>query len=135
MGLTKKIMLALGGLLIFLIAVQIVVADKYKATVLVIEGEKKVGVNPTDRVIDFGDLSRDTSAERVVSLKSGNRPAYVYILKFGKIAELVKTDDASFVLGRNEEKKVSFSMYMPPSAPIGERMNGYVWIFKLPKLF
>lgn len=136
MPLWKKIIWGVMALIVLLLAVQIVVADKYKATVLPIEGEKKVGVNPTTEVLDFGDLSKDTSATRVVTLKSGGAGGtYIWIMKFGSLSDLIKTSDSAIYLKPGEERKVEFSVYMPASAPIGQRMDGWVWIFKIPKIF
>jgi len=131
----RKIAWVIVILIILVVAVQIAIADKYKATVLPIEGEKKVGVNPTTEVLDFGDLSRDTSATRTITLKSsGGLGTYIYIMKFGSLSDLIKISDSKIYLKPGEERKVEFSVYMPNSAPIGTRMNGYVWIFKVPKI-
>ena len=136
MVLVKKAVWLVVLILLFLLAVQIVNADKYQATVLPIEGEKKVGVNPTGESLDFGDLSKDTSANRYVSLKSSSsRDTYVWITKFGALSQLIKIDDNKFILKAGQEKKVEFSLYMPASAAINKRLNGYVWIFKLPKMW
>ncbi len=132
----KKIVWGIVILILLVVVVQVVLAQKYKATVLVIEGEKKVGVNPTSESLDFGDLSHDTSAVRTVTLKSGgNGDTYVYIMTFGALSDLIKISENNFVLKSGQEKKVEFSVYMPVSAKIGERMNARVWIFKLPKLW
>lgn len=136
MPLGKKIFLVVLAIIVLVAAVQVVNADKYKATVLPIEGERKVGVNPTSELLDFGDLSRDTAASRTVTLKSsGSSNTYVWIMKFGTLADLIKTEQSSFVLKAGEEKKVEFNVYMPNSAPIGQRMDGNVWIFKIPKIW
>lgn len=131
----KKIIWLIAAVLAFIVIVQIAVADKYKAQVLVIEGEKKVGVNPTDEKLDFGDLSADTSATRYVTLNAGGIGTYVYVLKFGSIAELVKLSENNFTMKKGDEKKLEFTVYMPPSAPVGEKYTGYVWIFKTPRVW
>ena len=131
----KKIVWGIVIVLVFVVAVQIVVAEKYKAQVLVIEGEKTVGVNPTDEKLDFGDLSGDTSAIRYVTLKAGGIDTYIMVWKFGSIAELIKISENNFVMKKGDEKKLEFNVYMPPSAPVGEKYTGRVWIFKLPKIF
>ena len=131
----KIIIWSLVFVVVFISAVQISVADKYKAQVLVIEGEKKVGVNPTTTNLDFGDLSGDTSATRFVSLNAGGAKTQIFVFKFGSIAELIKVNDKSFVMEAGDEKRLEFSLYMPVSAPAGERYTGWVWIFKIPKLF
>jgi len=136
MRLWQKIAWLVVLLIVVVLGVQVALADKYKATVLPIEGEKKVGVNPTTEVLDFGDLSKDTSATRTVSLKSGSSgQTYVYVMKWGSVSELMKVSDSNFVLKGGEEKKIEFNVYMPSSAKIGQRMDGYVWIFKVPKIW
>ena len=134
-GWAKKIIWAIVALIVFVLIVQIAVADKYSAQVIVIEGEKKVGVNPTTEKLDFGDLSADTSATRYVTLNAGGMNTYVYVLKFGSIAELVKLSENSFTMRKGDEKKLEFTLYMPPSAPVGEKYTGRVWIFKIPKMW
>jgi hypothetical protein len=135
MGIGKKITWIVIAIILFIVIVQIAVADRYEAQVLVIEGEKKVGVNPTAEKLDFGDLSADTSATRYVTLNAGGMNTYVYVLKFGSIAELIKLSENNFTLSQGDEKKLEFTLYMPPSAPIGEKYTGRVWIFKVPKVW
>jgi len=136
MSLGKIIFWVIIAVVVLVAGVQVVNADKYKATVLPIEGEKKVGVNPTDQALDFGDLSADTSASRYVTLKSsGSRDTYIWIMKFGSLADLIKTDQSAFTLKAGEEKKIEFNVYMPSSAPKNQRMDGSVWIFKIPKIW
>jgi hypothetical protein len=132
----RKIAWIIVIIILIVAAVQVVLAQKYKATVLVIEGEKKVGVNPTTEVLDFGDLSHDTSATRTVTLKSGGgNGAYIWIMKFGTLSDLIKISDSKIYLKPGEERKVEFSVYMPVSAKTGQRMNAYVWMFKIPKIW
>jgi len=131
----KKIFWGIIALIILLLIVQIIIADKYKAQVLVIEGEKKVGVNPTTEKLDFGDLSADTSQTRYITLNAAGMNTFIYVLKFGSIAELIKLNDNSFSLTEGDEKRLEFSLYMPSSAPVGEKYTGQVWIFKIPKIW
>lgn len=131
----KIIKWSLLGILVFIIAVQISIADKYKAQVLVIPGEKKVGVNPTTEKLDFGDLSADTSATRIITMQAGGIDTFVMIWKFGKISELIKISENNFTMQKGDNKKIEFNVYMPPSAPEGELYTGNVWIFKVPKFW
>ena len=131
----KKIAWGIVALVVMIAVVQVAVADKYQAQVAVIEGEGKVGVNPTTEKLDFGDLSGDTSAARYITLNAGGMDTYVYIWKFGSIAELIKLNDNNFIMKRGGEKKLELSVYMPPSAPVGEKYTGRVWIFKIPKVW
>ncbi len=135
MSFGKKITWIVIAIILFIVIVQVAVADKYSAQVLVIEGEKKVGVNPTEERLDFGDLSADTSATRYVTLNAGGMDTYVYVLKFGSIAELIKLSENNFTMSQGDEKKLEFTLYMPPSAPVGEKYTGRVWIFKIPKVW
>lgn len=116
--------------------VQIMAAERYSAVVNVIEGVDKVGVNPSAERLDFGDLSRDTGASRFVTLKNNGRVSKsVFVVKRGKIAELMKTDQSSkFTIRPGEEIKLEFNVRIPVSAPYGS-YTGSVLIFKWPKLF
>jgi len=134
-SLLKKIIWGIIILILFIIVVQIAVADKYTAQVQVIEGEKKVGVNPTSERLDFGDLSADTAANRYVTLNAEGLDTYIMVIKFGSIAELIKLNKNNFTIRKGDVERLEFSLYMPPSAPVGNKYTGYVWIFKLPKLF
>lgn len=131
----KKILLVILAVIIFIAIIQISVADKYTAQVQVIEGEKKVGVNPTGEKLDFGDLSADTAATRYVTLKASGINTYIMVWKFGSIAELIKLNKNNFTMKKGDEEKLEFTLYMPPSAPIDKKYAGYIWIFKLPKIF
>src|SRR3989338_6988792 len=77
-------------LVLMFIAVQFFNAAKYEALVQVIE-EDKIGVNPTGERLDFGDLPRDKSAVRTVTLESkGNTPAYVMVWNRGEMGDFLK---------------------------------------------
>jgi hypothetical protein len=123
------------AILVFIVVVQIVVADKYEAQVLVIEGEKKVGVNPTTERLDFGDLSADTSATRYISLAAGGVDTHIMVWKMGAISELIKLNKNNFTISKGQSERLEFTLYMPPSAPVGEKYEGRVWVFKIPRLW
>lgn len=131
----KKIIWGIVVLILFVAAIQIAVADKYSAQVIVIAGEKKVGVNPTTEKLDFGDLSADTTATRFITLNADGMDTYILVWKFGGIAELIKLNKNNFIISQGQTEKLEFSLYMPPSAPIDKKYSGYVWIFKLPKIW
>src|SRR3989344_5559914 len=124
------IIIAIFFLFVFYIVLD---ANKYRATVRVIEGEGQVGVNPTDRALDFGDLSLGTSAVRRVDMNNGTPvPFYVIMLKTGRISELIKIDKNYFRLAPGENIKIEYTVYMPASAKIDDTYNGRVYLFKLP---
>jgi hypothetical protein len=131
----KKIIKGIVVLIIVIAAIQVVIADKYRAQVAVIAGDKKVGVNPTTEMLDFGDLSGDTSATRLITMTAGGMDTYVHVMKFGSIAELIKVSENDFTMKKGDTKKLEFAMYMPPSAQAGQKYNGNVWIFKIPKIW
>ena len=126
--------LAVGLTVVFLFIFYVTLdASKYEAQVIVIEGEGKVGINPTTERLDFGDLSPGTSAVRKVDVENGTgMPIYVWVMRFGSINDLMKIDDASFVLPGKQAKQIEFTTYMPASAPIGQKLTGRVFIFKIP---
>ena len=108
-------------------------ANKFKATVRVVEGESVIGLNPTTEALDFGDLSRGTSAVRRVEVKN-NIPfsTYVVMFKTGEIGSLIKIEKNFFRLKPREETKIEYSVYMPASAEIDKTYDGRVYLFKIP---
>ena len=134
MSKTKKITYIILAVILFIVIVQILVADKYKAVVQVIEEEGRVGINPMADKLDFGDLSRDFGATRYVSIENnGKYKVYIMVWKFGNIAELIKLSRNNFTLNSGEKERLAFEMYMPVSAD-KEKYSGWVWVFKLPRL-
>lgn len=121
-------------LLVFLFVFYITLdANKYRAEVRVIEGEGKVGVNPTTESLDFGDLSRGTSAIRTVTIKNNSfTPFFVSIVTLGGISDLVKLNRNNFKLAKGVEQKVEFTLYMPASAEMNKQYTGRVFVFKIP---
>ena len=128
----KAVTIVLAMIVLFVFYV-VLDANKYRATVRTIEGEGQVGVNPTDQALDFGDLSRGTSAVRRVNMENGTfMPMFVVMWKTGKISELMKIDKNYFKLGANETTKIEYSVYMPASAVTDTTYNGRVYLFKIP---
>lgn len=135
MSIIKTILIGILAVLVLIVIVQIVNADKYQMVVNVVEKEGVMGINPLADKLDFGDLSRNNGMTRYVTLKSGGgMETYIWILKFGGISDLVKADKESFVLKSGEEVKLSFEIKIPPSAEI-KKYSGWVWIFRVPKPF
>ena len=127
--------LAVALVIVFLFVFYIALdANKYQATVHVIEGEGKVGVNPTTERLDFGDLSPGTSAIRRVDIENGTAiPMYVAVVNLGSINDLMKINKSSFTLSPDAKDVIEFTVYMPASAPIDATLTGRVFIFKIPK--
>jgi hypothetical protein len=121
-------------IIIFLFVFYVILdANKYAAQVRVIEGQAKVGVNPTAESLDFGDLSRGTSAVRRVNLENGTvMPIYVMIFKTGVIGDLMDINKNFFRLEPRSSTKIDFTTYMPASAEIGQEYRGRVYLFKVP---
>jgi len=135
----KKILrvVALSLLLVFVWVgiVQYLAADKYNALVRVQTEGEGVGVNPTTEELDFGDVPKDNSLIRFVSIEnSGKMDVYVKIIKTGSISDLIELSRNNFVLSPGDSEKIEFLLKMPISAD-KEEYKGKVIIFKLPKLF
>ena len=125
------VVLVIVFLFVFYIALD---ANKYQATVHVIAGEGKVGVNPTTERLDFGDLSPGTSAIRRVDIENGTAiPMYVAVVNLGSINDLMKINKSSFTLSPDAKDVIEFTVYMPASAPIDATLTGRVFIFKIPR--
>lgn len=127
--------LMIGVLIIFFLFVFYIVLDanKYPALVHVIEGQGAVGVNPTSKALDFGDLSRGSSAVRRVKIENKTfMPMYIAAFKAGSIADLVKIDNNFYRMGAHAEEKMEFTLYMPASAVVDHDYTGRVFLFKIP---
>ena len=121
-------------LMVFIAVVQYLNASKYEALVQVIK-EDKIGVNPTGERLDFGDLPRDKSATRNVTLSSkGNTGTYIMVWKFGDISDLLKVNKNYFTLKPGTTEKLEFSVYVPNSAEY-RYYKGKVIIFQIPKVW
>ncbi|MEK7493634.1 MAG: hypothetical protein AAB630_00605 [Patescibacteria group bacterium] len=128
----KAVSIVCAVLVLFLFYVSLD-ANKYQAVVRVVEGEGRVGVNPTTERLDFGDLSRGTSAVRTVTIKNGTiMPMYVMMVKTGSIADLVDIDTNYLKVPRGAEQKIEFQTYIPASAAIDATYKGRVYVFKIP---
>lgn len=121
-------------LVIFLFVFYVVLdANKYEATVHVISGEGRVGVNPTTERLDFGDLSPGTAAVRRVTIQNDTPiPMYVAVFRIGRINELMELDQNFFTVPRGAKEQLEFTVYMPASATDGDTLGGRVYIFKIP---
>lgn len=130
--LAKKIVLAIAFLVLVFVAAQVVNAEKYQAVVRVVSEEGKIGVNPTTERLDFGDLAKNASAVRYVTVTNGGGlKSSVMVIKFGGVSDLIKIDPARFVLKPSQSQRIRFEMFMPPSAN-KERYSGWVFIIKVP---
>ena len=122
--------LMLVVLVVFYIALD---ANKYRAEVRVIEGSGSVGVNPTTELLDFGDLSRGTSAVRRVHIENGSGiPMWIAIVRVGSITDLMRPDKNYFTLRPHTEETIEFTTYMPASGEVGAIYTGRVFLFRIP---
>lgn len=121
-------------LVIFLFVFYVVLdANKYRAMANVIPGQSQVGINPLADALDFGDLSRGTSAVRRVDINNGiGMPMYIIIWSTGDIADLMSISKNFFVLGGQSSDTIDFTTYIPASAEIGKDYTGRVYLFKIP---
>jgi len=137
MSKVKIVLIIIAALIVFVLAIQVINASKYKMVVNVVEGENVAGVNVTTERLDFGDLSRNNGAKRFVSLKNEGRiSTYIMVWKFGELSELVNIDRNFFTLEPRleEETKISFEVNIPPSAET-RKYEGRVWVFRIPLLW
>ena len=116
------------------VAIQYINAARYPALVQVIN-EDKIGVNPTGDALDFGDLPRNKSATRTVTLKSeGDTASFIIVWKFGAISDLMKVDKNYFTLAPHTTEKLEFSTTIPNSAEF-RYYRGKIIIFQIPKVW
>lgn len=135
MPLYKKILWGVLILVVIFVIVQFTNASKYKMTVMVVEGENVLGVNPTTEKLDFGDLSRNNGMIRRINIvNGGSLKTRVIVFKFGEVSELIKLNKNFFVLNPGDKFELTFDINIPASAEFRE-YKGNVWIFRLPKIF
>lgn len=133
---SKKRLFGYGLLLLvfMFLLVQVLNAAKYQALVQVIQ-EDRIGVNPTDQRLDFGDLPRDKSAVRVVNLENHSPykvKSFIMVWKFGELAELIKVSQNYFTLKPGDDVELEFTVHMPNSSEF-RYYKGRVWVFQIPK--
>jgi len=130
----KKILIALGMILIIFVGVEFISAAKYKTMVVVTDKQGTVGINPLTDSLDFGELSKGSSASRFVTLKSqGKISTFIIVVITGGIKDLIEVDKNYFTLSGGEEQKIDFHLNIPISAD-KEKYQGRVFIFRLPKI-
>ena len=129
----EKVLLVFGALVVLLLFYITLDANKYRAEVRVIEGAGAVGVNPTTELLDFGDLSRGTSAVRRVSIENetGIR-MWIGVVRLGSITDLLRLDKNYFVLQGHTNERIEFTVYMPASGEVGTMYSGRVFVFWIP---
>lgn len=111
-------------------------ANKYRAQVKTVPGDNYIGVNPTTEFLDFGDLSRGSTAKRSVKIKNETfMPFFVTAVRFGSITDLMTQNKNNFLVRRGEEAKIDFTVYMPASAELEHTYTGRVFVFKIPAPF
>lgn len=134
MSVAKKIVWGIVIVIALVALVQYFNAAKYQALVQVIK-EDRIGVNPTGKALDFGDLPHNKSAIRTVNLVSnGNTASYIIIWKFGGISDLIKVDKNYFTLKAHTTEQLQFTAYIPNSASY-QYYKGTVVIFQIPKIW
>ena len=129
----EKVLLAFGMVIVLGMFYITLDANKYRAEVRVIEGAGAVGVNPTTELLDFGDLSRGTSAVRRVSIENdtGLR-MWIGVARLGSITDLLRLDKNYFVLSGHANERIEFTVYMPASGEVGKMYSGRVFVFRVP---
>ncbi len=127
----RLVVLALVVSVVLTAAVELAAAQKYYATVKVIDGVV-LGINPLDDALDFGDIPKGAGQTRFVTIDNdSNRPAYIVVWTVGGISQLIDVDKTRFVLDGRESAQVSFKLKVPPSSPT-KSYTGAVLIFRLP---
>ena len=121
--------------IIWLIAIQVMAAQTWDMVVVVKEEENIMGVNPLAENLDFGDLSRNLGATRLVTLKNDSKSnRYILVWLRGEINDMVDLNKNNFVLKPGEEVKLEFTIQIPPSAE-PRIYKGKATIFRWPKPF
>lgn len=135
MSKAKAIIILAAVVVVWFLAVQFLAAERYGMQVNVKAEENVMGVNPTDESLDFGDLSRNLGATRIVTLKNSSKSdKYILVWLRGEVAGMIKLNKNNFVLKPGEEVKLEFALQVPPSAE-PRIYKGTAMIFRWPKIF
>lgn len=131
----KIIGLIIVLIIIWFLAVQFIVAERYDMQVQVKAEENVMGVNPLGDSLDFGDLSRDLGATRFVALNNNSdKDRYILVWKRGEIAQMIELNKNGFTLIPGQEEKLEFTIKIPPSAET-RYYYGKAMVFKWPKFW
>ena len=130
----KIIIIVIVVFIIWAVAVQIMAAERYDAVVNVIS-ENKFGINPTDEVLDFGDLSSEEGVTRLIKINNdSDKERYVMMITYGEIFGMIDVSEKNLVIKSGETKDIEFELVVPLSAEI-KQYKGKVMIFRWPKIF
>ncbi|MBU3913334.1 MAG: hypothetical protein KKE50_04535 [Nanoarchaeota archaeon] len=78
------------------------------------------GFDLNNSALIFGEILPGGSASREVFIENSyNKSVRIRIYSVGNISKLLSGFEENFVLGRNETKKVGFSVYAPRNAELG----------------
>jgi len=133
MKIIKIVILGVIAVVAVFAVVQIVNASKYDMVVNIVDGENRVGINPTPERLDFGDLSRNTRLARQVTVANGGgMESFVMVWKRGELSDLIRVDKNFCVVHPGEESEISFEAKIPASAET-RKYEGKVWVFRVPK--
>ncbi len=129
-----RLRLAVLGTVVVLLVVWAAVAvsstSTYSAQVLVV-ADRAIGIPPPNG-LDFGDVPLGDSAEKRIAFENNGRvPTGVMILEWGSIRDLLKMDDAFFILDPGDEKEVTFAV-RPPASAEAKRYSGRVIVVRVP---
>lgn len=131
----KAIIILAAVVVVWFLAVQFLAAERYGMQVNVKAEENVMGVNPTDESLDFGDLSRNLGATRIVTLKNSSKSdKYILVWMRGEAAGMIKLNKNNFSLKPGEEVKLEFALQVPPSAE-PRIYKGTAMIFRWPKMW
>jgi hypothetical protein len=121
--------------MVWVVAMQFVVAQKYEVAVDVaengVEAESRAAVDG----LDFGLLPHGESSMRFITIKNdGDRDVYVKIYKLGKAGKFLEINRNDFTLKAGEMENLEFTLNVPSGAK-EKRYEGKVFIFQVPEMF
>ena len=129
----KSWWLFLAILLVWIVVLQYIAAEKYQAVVKVVGESEEVSANVTTDGLDFGFLPRGNSSTRFVTIQNkGAHDVYVKIYKWGGITEFIEINRNGFVLKAGESENLEFSLKIPSGSEEKE-YKGKIIVFEIPK--
>lgn len=131
----KKVWIVIFVLILWVLAMQYVVADKYAVVVNVVGESSEASAVAMADGLDFGSVPQGSSATRFVTLHNGSdHDIYVKVLELGEAARFIQSNRNGFVLGAGEGENLEFTADIPAGAK-EKKYTGKIMIFEVPKLF
>jgi len=132
---TKPLLLVLAFVLVWVLVIQYIAADKYQARVKVVAEGTSASNEISAAGLDFGTMPKGNTSTRFVTIENGSgHDIYVRVIKLGDIGKFIQLNRSSFVLKSKESENLEFSLSIPKNVE-DKGYSGRILVFEIPKIF